>query len=243
MNATCIKTTSKVLSRRESIDMLSKAMPGKSGSTYIMKLYQMTREGSLVHVGRDAYQFPEHASLYAHEYSSAARKVAAFMEAHYPLVKFRILEFVQYNEFVNHLLGHNIILLSVEKDVMSFIFDDLQEQAPSKVLLHPSVDDFHIYWQDDTIVVEPLLTEAPRSSQGKWQTSLEKLLVDLIADKYLKSSISESEYQLVYETAFERYTVDTRKLFRYARRRNAAQKIRKIMEGTDIIMTKTEKPC
>ena len=101
----------------------------------------------------------------------------------------------------------------------------------------------HLYRQDDAIIVEPLLTESPRSSQGPWQTGLEKLLVDLLTDKYLRSSISESEYPLIYETAFERYTVDERKLFRYARRRNAAQKIRQLIKDKTSIELRTETTC
>ena len=190
----------------------------------------MAKDGSIVHVGRDAYQFSEDASLYEHTYSAAAQDVAAFMLKRYPLVDILILELVQYNAFVNHLLGRNTILLSVEKDIMSFAFDNLKEQFPGKVLLHPSVDDFHIYRQDDSIVVEPLPTEAPRSHQGKWQTCLEKLLVDLVADKYVNSSISPGDFPRAYEAAFHSYSVDHRKLFRYARRRNAVKKVRQIIE-------------
>ena len=105
-----------------------------------MKLQQMAKDGSIVHVGRDAYQFPEDASLYEHTYSTAAQDVAAFMLKRYPLVDIRILELVQYNAFVNHLLGRNTILLSMEKDIMSFAFENLKDQFPGKVLLHPSVE-------------------------------------------------------------------------------------------------------
>ena len=243
MSAIRTQTQPGILSRHAILASFAKDNPGKSHSAYMKKLQQKLKDGSLVHVGRDAYQPAEQSSRYEHAYSQAALKLAAFMSKEYPLAGVRILEFTQYNEFVNHLLGHNTILLSVEKDIMSFIFDALQEQYPSKVLLHPSVDDFHLYRQDDTIIVEPLLTESPRSSQGPWQTGLEKLLVDLLTDKYLRSSISESEYPLIYETAFERYTVDERKLFRYARRRNAAQKIRQLIKDKTSIELRTEATC
>ena len=54
MNAVCTEMTPKILSRRDFIDQLAQAMPGKSQATYIMKLQQMTKDGSIVHVGRDA---------------------------------------------------------------------------------------------------------------------------------------------------------------------------------------------
>lgn len=243
MSASSIHTPSEIISRHAILASFAKDNPGKSRSAYMKKLQQKLKDGSLVHVGRDAYQPAGQASRYNHTYSQATLKLAAFMSEEYPFADLRILEFVQYNEFVNHLLGHNTILLFVEKDIMSFIFDALQEQYPGKVLLRPSVDDFHLYRQDDTIIVEPLLTESPRSSQGPWQTGLEKLLVDLLADKYLRNSISESEYPLIYETAFEHYTVDERKLFRYARRRNAAQKIRQLIKDRTSIKLRTETTC
>lgn len=243
MSTTLICSGPVILSRQAVLDSLAKDTPGKSRATYIMKLQQMLKNGSLVHIGRDAYQSAEQISRYEYSYSQSALNLSAFMSEEYPLADFRILEYMQYNEFVNHLLGHNTILLSVEKDIMSFIFDALQEQYLGKALLHPSVDDFHLYRQDDAIILEPLLTETPRSHMGAWQTGLEKLLVDLIADKYLRSSISEGEYPLVYETAFERYTIDERRLFRYARRRNAAKKIHQLIKDSTSIKLRTETTC
>ncbi len=243
MNATCVRTNPSILSRRALLTQLSEHLPGKSRSTYIMQLRRMLKDGTLVHVGRDAYQLAGQASFYEYVYSKNAQRLAAFLSETYPLVDFRILEFLQCNEFINHLLGHNTILLSVEKDVMDFVFDALQERQLGRVLIHPSVDDFHRYRKDDIIVIEPLLTEAPHSYQGTWQTGLEKFLVDLVADKYLRSSISEGELPQIYETAFERYTVDERKLFRYARRRNAAQKIQRIIKEETSITLRMGPPC
>ena len=171
MSAIRTQTQPEILSRHAILASFAKDNPGKSHSAYMKKLQQKLKDGSLVHVGRDAYQPAEQSSRYEHTYSRAALR------------------------------------------------------------------------QDDAVIVEPLLTESPRSSQGPWQTGLEKLLVDLLTDKYLRSSISESEYPLIYETAFERYTVDERKLFRYARRRNAAQKIRQLIKDKTSIELRTETTC
>ena len=223
------KDVSKFLSRNELIERLAREMPGKSRSTYIMKLQQMVKDGTLVHVGRDAYQFAEHSCTYEHAYSEAAMDVAAFLLDQFPLADFRILEIRQYNAFVVHLLGRNTIFVSVEKYITESFFYHLQERYPGNVLLHPSVDDYFFYTQPGSIIVEQLVTEAPHSHQGKWQTCLEKLLVDLVADKYISSIISPGDFPWAYEAALHTYSVDQRKLFRYARRRNAVEKVRRVM--------------
>ena len=64
--------------------------------------------------------------------------------------------------------------------------------------------------------------------------TLEKLLVDIFSEKLIKAMFSESEYPAIYETAFNSYVVDESQMFRYAKRRKSADKIKKfIQEETD----------
>ena len=165
------------------------------------------------------------------------------------------------NDFVNHLVAHNVIFLSVESDIMEFVFDTLKEKYPGKVLINPTADIYHQYWSDNMIVIVKLITEAPKGqekswhtmekselnvpiSSGReksWHTRLEKLLVDIMSEPLLLASISESEYPGVYMDAFARYYIDENCLFRYANRRKSAKKIKKLLhDKTDIILKTKE---
>lgn len=96
-----------------------------------------------------------------------------------------------------------------------------------KVLLNPTPELYHQYWYDDMIVIGKLVSEAPMGQTEKWHTRLEKLLVDLMTDSILLSSVSESEFKTIYEDAFSKYAIDERCMFRYAKRRAADKRIYK----------------
>ena len=211
---------------------------GLSYASFCKKLEVMIREGEIVRAGRNVYCFPKGDKVaYKHEYSDLANEVAMLVKEQYPLLKFSILELIQLNDFVNHQIAHNILFLSVEAEIMEFVFDTLKEQYPGKVLINPTPEIYHQYWSDNMIVIGKLTTEAPKGLAETWHTRLEKLLVDIVSEPLIPESLSESEYPNIYEDAFARYVVDESCLFRYAKRRKAERKIRKLIkEKTNITL-------
>ena len=125
----------------------------------------MVRDGDLARVGNGLYCFPgNNARPYDHEYSGLAVEVASLIQEQYPLVDFSIMELIQLNDFVNHQLAHNVLFLSVESDVIEFVFDMLKDQYFGKVFINPTLEMYHQYWSDNMIVINKLTTEAPKSA-------------------------------------------------------------------------------
>ncbi len=207
-----------------------------SDSALYKKIEELVRRGDIVRTGRDMYCIPEdNVMTYDHTYSELAQKLANIMSEQYPYLKFSIFELVQLNDFVNHQIANNVIYLYVETDAIDFVFDMLKKVYPGKVLVNPTVDMFHKYRTDNMIVLGKLTTEAPKGSKEPWHTRVEKMLVDLLTEPLIMTSVGENEYPTIYKDAFERYIVDEKKLFRYARRRKADKKTLKfIKENTDI---------
>ena len=192
-----------------------------STAAFYKKVQEMLKNKEILRVRRNIYCLPsEDKVIYEHQYSDLSLELADILIENYPYMDFSIFELVQLNEFVNHQIAHNVIYLSVDYEVTDFIFDTLKQLYPGKVLLNPSVDLYHRYWTDNMIIIEKLTTEAPRSKKVAWQTKLEKLLVDIMAEPLIKSSLGESEYSNIYEDAFKRYLIDESCMFRYAKRRN-----------------------
>ena len=110
------------------------------------RLRGLVKSGEVVRVGRNAYCVSGNKmSSYRHEYSEEANTVAQALREAFPAVEFTIFELVQLNEFVNHQLAHNVLFLSVEDDIIDFVFDLLKEQFPGKVLLDPTPELYHQY--------------------------------------------------------------------------------------------------
>ena len=109
-----------------------------SEASFYKKVEDMVNDSEIVRVGRNHYCLPnDKRQVYRHDYSELAEEVALQLEEQYPYLNFTIFEFVQMNDFVNHLVAHNVIFLSVESDTMEFVFDTLKEKYPGKVLINP----------------------------------------------------------------------------------------------------------
>ena len=205
-------------------------------ASFKVALQKLLKEGMIVRVGRNAYCVANSGiRMYDYEYSEEAQKVAECLNDKFPHLDFTIMDFVQLNEFVNHQLAHNVMFVSVEGDLGDFVFDALKEIYPGKVLINPTPEIYHQYWYDGMIVIGKLVSEAPMGQKEKWNTRIEKLLVDVFTNSILQSSVSEVELPKIYEEAFSKYVVDESCLFRYAKRRGAEKKIRKfITEKTNV---------
>ncbi len=228
--------------RKELLESFRMAGYMLSEASFYKKVEELVKSGQIIRVGRNVYSLPDDKRLtYEYKYSELAEEVAQEIVQQYPYVNFSIFEFVQLNDFVNHLIAHNVIFLSVEAEIMDFVFETLRDKYLGKVLINPTVEIYHQYWSDNMIVLGKLTTEAPKGQKASWHTRLEKMLVDIMAEPLLLASISRAEYPHIYEDAFDRYIIDENGLFRYASRRNVTKKIKElIIKETDIVLRTKE---
>lgn len=232
----------KCFNRQEVLQSFRNAGYKLSDSSFYKRFTSMIKDGDLARVGNGLYCLPgNNARPYDHEYSDLAVEVASFIQEQYPLVDFSIMELIQLNDFVNHQLAHNVLFLSVESDVIEFVFDMLKDRYFGKVFINPTLEIYHQYWSDNMIVINKLTTEAPKNAGISWHTRLEKLLVDIVADPLLFDSVSESEYPIIYEDAFSMYVIDESCLFRYAARRAVDKKIKKLIKEKTNITLRTKR--
>ena len=228
--------------RKELLESFRMAGYMLSEASFYKKVEELVKNGQIIRVGRNVYSLPDDKRLtYEYKYSELAEEVAQEIAQQYPYVNFSIFEFVQLNDFVNHLIAHNVIFLSVEAEIMDFVFETLRDKYLGKVLINPTVEIYHQYWSDNMIVLGKLTTEAPKGQKASWHTRLEKMLVDIMAEPLLLASISRAEYPHIYEDAFDRYIVDENGLFRYASRRKVTKKIKELIrKETDIVLRTKE---
>jgi len=180
----------------------------------------------IVRVGRNQYKKVEKEpkkSVFTGVYSHAAQQVIGHMQEQFPLLSYRVWELSWLNEFFNHQLARNQIFLEVEKDGCDFVFSALVEKLPGRVLLRPKAQELLQYGTDDGIIIDRLVTEAPKSDGEPYQVPLEKLIVDLFAKKSLM--LSKGDYPTAIETMFEKYRIDQVSMLRYARRRNKVKDV------------------
>jgi len=160
--------------------------------------------------------------------------VESLLSVEYPLAEFIIWETIALNEFVNHQIAMNTILVMTEKMVMDSFFELLKNHFPS-VLISPTPDEITRYGQNGSIVINTLSSRYPKNPKQRHRYSIEKFIVDLFAEKTITSIISKGDYPGALEIIFERYKINETKLFNYARTRYVDEQILvMIKENTNI---------
>lgn len=197
-------------------------------------LRKLTSDGDIIRIARNQYKVVIASEPAKRKYSplisDKLKRINDFMQEKYPLVDYCIWETVQLNEFLNHQIAHNVIVIEVENMLENAVYSALREEFDKNVLLKPNSKELMYYKENDTISVLKLISEAPVNKKENHANTIEKLLVDFEANMIMLSTISPSEYNHMYYDIFEKYIVDESKLMRYARRRNAQDKVKKRME-------------
>lgn len=99
-------------------------------------------------------------------------------------------------------------------------------------MYNPGEKEFDLYWSRDEIVVTDIISEAPLRTDEPHRIMLEKMLVDMVADKLISTTYSKAELSDVIEQAQSRYYLDKVRLLRYARRRNREKEMKQYLEGS-----------
>lgn len=191
-------------------------------------LGKLIKSGKLARTNYNEYSSTEIVELpaYVPEYSNISKEIAKKLSSKYPYTQFVIFETQLLNEFLNHLIAQNTIFIHVEKEASIFVFRYLQESGYQNLLYKPTIKDYSLYWTNGSIVVDDLISEAPLSSTDPHSICLEKLLVDLSAEKLIRGLYNRSECPIIFEQVKQKYHIEKSKLLRYARRRNKENEIK-----------------
>lgn len=220
-----------IFTRNELKDYIKTQNPTLKDSSFSWLLYDLCQQHVIQRVAHDTFRIYDDEISSMKEYkpslSDDAVNILEFVKKQFPLLTFIIWETRAFNEFANHQMARNFIFIEVEKPLGESVFNALHEQNNYTTLYKPSVKEIALYSGDVTVSVLPLTSEAPVSG---YDAKLEKLLVDLFANKLLDRIISRSDYPEIYEEAFLKYNVNYNLLLRYAKRRNQDAEIKSFIK-------------
>ena len=199
-------------------------------------LAYLLSNGDVARVARNQYiRCYNNIVEYEPVYSDEALKLITDVFNLFPYLNFQVWELSWFNEFLVHLVPMNIIFLDVGDSGCEFVYSALSEDYEGKLLLRPSDKEMQYYSKPDSIVIERMISESPVSSNNPYKPPIEKLIVELFANKTLAGLISRGDYAYMIEGMFIKYSVDQSKMFRYASRRNKkAELMNFLKENTNI---------
>lgn len=203
-------------------------------ATVDWRIYDLVDKGILHRVSRGLYSLKENeGKAYIPEINKSLKYLSGKIYNQFPFIDTCIWSTKWLNEFMLHQPFRFYTIVEVEKEVMESVFYALKEQG-KVVFLDPSEEILNNYVVNasEPIIITRLTTEAPTQKINKVVTqTIEKLLVDLYCDPIIFSAQQGAELKRIYQTVFDKYNVDTTKMFRYARRRNKRDEIKSFINN------------
>ena len=215
---------------RELIKKIYKEKFGElKDSTFNWILYNMCNDKLIRRIGHNLFRLYDIETLYTEYFyqgSFEIQTIKKLINDKYPLVDYCIWETILLNEFLNHQLAKNTIFVEVEKGFEITIFEFIKQELSVPVLLKPERESLLLYSGDITVAVLTLVSGSPTSKNESRHVAVEKVLIDLFANKYIEDIISRGEYSKIFEEVFSKYSVNEKAMFRYAGRRGKEKAVK-----------------
>ena len=210
--------------------------PSLSDNAVNKALSRLAAQGLIKRIANGLYvaSDTQKADYFSYSRSETTQSIELLLKNKFPLIDFLVFDKTQLNEFLNHQIAKNTVFVETEEMLLENVFEALREQFPS-VLFSPSPDGLARYGDENSIVVGALPCRYPKNKKRKHEFSIEKLIVDLFANKLLNEFLSNADYPAALETIFSVYHVNESALFSYAKYRRVVDVLETmIKEQTEI---------
>lgn len=196
------------------------AMPGLPEQTVFSRIRALERNGLVFQSGRGKYMLgnkPEYRT-----------NVLPRMQE---LCKLLTMEFVGATLCLSSSAKRNNILVETDRSEADRMLAFLRSKQTGVYSFKEAVP--RIVNLRNAIIIKPIITNAPVVvSSGMTVPSLEKILVDLVADKTF-FQMDEAALRKEYQRAFEVYPVNKNRVLRYAGRRSVKEEVEILISDVD----------
>ena len=196
-------------------------------------LREMVKDNILFKLGRGIYTSRrQHAVCYTPRLRDKAIKIGKLIARVFPFIKISVFDGQVLADFQHHISSNNLIYIEVEREAMESVFHWLKGEEynaylnPNKDFVYDNID-----ISKDSVIVKPLISESPLTDiHGISTPRIEKILVDILCDDDM-DYLHGSEWHYIFDQVMNTFSVNRSSLLRYASRRNAKDKIEKVLEN------------
>lgn len=221
----------KTVSAGEILRLLKTQFPGVATKTLQWRIHELKKKGIIHHVSRGTYSFQQRPQ-YLPTVSRSLKKLFNKIHKELPYTTICVWDSRWFNEFLELQLFKHFLVIEAEKEAAEAVHNRLVSPRVS-VFLDPDKEIFEKYIvnHDEVIIVKSMISEAPVIDHaGVVCASLEKLLIDCLAEPVMFGA-QQNELDNIFNNAFERYTINTNAMKRYARRRNKLKELEKQIQN------------
>lgn len=190
----------------------------------------MIDKGIIQRIGRGKYRLGKQKEFEPYMSEENANLYQELKEE-FPFLDICIWSTQWLGQWMLHVPGTFETIIEVEKDSEENVFYFLSELR-NNVFINPERDILNRYAKssEPVIIIKNLVTGSPLQKKNNVQIpTIEKIIVDLIADRELYLTYQGRDLDSILENAFEYNTINEDKLFRYAKRRKKADMVESLI--------------
>lgn len=211
-------------------DFFAQTHPDIKRTTVNWRIYELVRQDLLKRIGRGMYALGS-ANCFLPVLTKKQQNISARLKKQFPLITFCCWHTSALKEFFQHLAVYDFLLVEAEREAIDAVFHFVKE-THKNTFKEPSREIMENFALDgkDAVIVKSLVSEAPlQDADASTLPTIEKILVDLVADSEIFFFLQGHELLNIFESALGKYTVNTDRLLRYAKRRNKKDELQKIL--------------
>ena len=222
-----------IYSTKDVMNLILKSNPKYKSSSLYNKIEEMENNGEITRVGKTQYIFAKRKSFNNEIEGNIAKKVDKLIKNNYS----SDFEYVIYetattlNQFLNHLINRNVVILEVDKFFLEHVFNTLKDAGNKSVLINPNKETIFRYIEDDSIILLPLISKSPIDKKNK-RITIEKLAIDMICSTTLNCFYEGAELPDMIKDILFNYKIRYDTLKNYAKRRHALDKLKLLAPKT-----------
>ncbi len=211
-------------------DFFAKTDPDIKRATINWRIYELVRQGSLKRIGRGMYALGQ-ADCFLPGLTKKQQTISARLKKQFPLITFCCWHTSALKEFFQHVAVYDFLLVEAEREAVDAVFHFVKETHPNTFQDPPqNIMENFVLASRDAVIVKSLVSEAPlQEADAATLPTIEKILVDIVADSEIFFFLQGHELLNIFESALGKYTVNTDRLLRYAKRRNKKEELQKIL--------------
>lgn len=144
------------------------------------------------------------------------------------------------NEFTQHYIMNNYIVVETERFAVELILTLLKEKLMKKyTIVTESMynENKNVFLNSENlIIVKSLNSRAPldKNKDGVLEPTIEKIMIDLYKDK-LYEFVQGKELERIYTNIFDSYSINIKKLYSYAKDRVILEQYKKYLMNLNVV--------
>ncbi|MEM6263682.1 MAG: DUF6577 family protein [Bacteroidota bacterium] len=225
-----------IFSREELWDFFRENESDLKKSTFGWRIHNLKNRQVLTALGGGRYTLESQPS-YEPKLSPTALEIASIVASNYAAVQYCVWETNWLNEFTLHQTTRSMLIVEIEKEYAESLFYLLKDNIDSGIFLNPGRTEIELYIPESNhpVIIKKFISRSPVQSSESHvpaikSPSIEKILVDIYAEKKLFTPYQGSELLHIFRSAFETYLVNTTRMLSYARRRETQAGLEEFMK-------------